>query len=107
MVVIEHACSVVEDVSIDLTKRDQGLERMSQWMVESYHEGYGEGKWSPTDLHEGPVSMKLSLNSPKERTAVTVSMHKTNGSAVRYLESAKAYSFQNCPKRSCFPAKFT
>lgn len=37
-------------------------------------------------------------------TAVTVSMHKVNGSQVRYLESDFAYSFHSCPNRSCAPA---
>lgn len=39
----------------------------------------------------------------EERTAVTVSMHKTNASEVKYLESEKEYSFHNCPNRSCLP----
>ena len=38
-----------------------------------------------------------------ERTAVTVSIHRTNDSEVRYLESEKEYSFHNCPNRSCLP----
>ena len=42
----------------------------------------------------------------EERTAVTVSMHKTNDSEVRYLESEKEYSFHNCPNRSCLPGIF-
>jgi hypothetical protein len=33
-------------------------------------------------------------------TAVTVSIHRTNGSEVRYLESELAYSFHICPKMS-------
>ena len=39
-------------------------------------------------------------------TAVTVSMHKTNGSEVKYLESEKEYSFHSCPNRSCLPGMF-
>jgi hypothetical protein len=35
------------------------------------------------------------------RTAVTVSMQRTKGSEVRYLESLKAYSFQSWPRMSC------
>jgi hypothetical protein len=35
------------------------------------------------------------------QTAVTVSMQRTKGSEVKYLESESAYSFHNCPKRSC------
>lgn len=34
-------------------------------------------------------------------TAVIVSMHRTKGSDVRYLESAREYSFHSCPNRSC------
>ena len=41
-----------------------------------------------------------------EPTAVTVSIHKTNGSEVRYLESENEYSFHNCPNRSCLPGMF-
>ncbi len=37
------------------------------------------------------------------RTAVTVSMHSTNGSDVMYLESENEYSFHNWPNRSCLP----
>ena len=39
----------------------------------------------------------------EERTAVTVSMHRTNDSEVKYLESEKEYSFHSCPNRSCLP----
>lgn len=39
-------------------------------------------------------------------TAVTVSMHKTNDSEVKYLESENEYSFHNCPNRSCLPGMF-
>ena len=42
----------------------------------------------------------------KERTAVTVSMHKTNASEVKYLESENEYSFHNCPNKSCLPGMF-
>ena len=42
----------------------------------------------------------------EKRTAVTVSMHKTNGSEVRYLESEKEYSFHSWPNRSCLPGMF-
>jgi hypothetical protein len=35
------------------------------------------------------------------QTAVTVSMQRTKGSEVKYLESESAYSFHSCPKRSC------
>ena len=41
-----------------------------------------------------------------ERTAVTVSIHKTNDSEVKYLESENEYSFHNCPNRSCLPGMF-
>ena len=41
-----------------------------------------------------------------EHTAVTVSIHKTNDSEVRYLESENEYSFHNCPNRSCLPGMF-
>ena len=41
-----------------------------------------------------------------EHTAVTVSMHKTKDSEVRYLESENEYSFHNCPNRSCLPGMF-
>lgn len=42
----------------------------------------------------------------EERTAVTVSMHKTKDSEVKYLESENEYSFHNCPNRSCLPGMF-
>ena len=42
-----------------------------------------------------------SNSKQEEQTAVTVSMHSTKGSLVRYLESEKAYSFHNWPKMSC------
>ena len=42
----------------------------------------------------------------EERTAVTVSMHKTNDSEVKYLESENEYSFHSCPNRSCLPGRF-
>ncbi len=40
------------------------------------------------------------------RTAVTVSMHKTKDSEVKYLESENEYSFHSCPNRSCLPGRF-
>ena len=49
------------------------------------------------------VRAKLSVGIPTQEsilTAVMVSMHRTKGSDVRYLESDIAYSFQNWPKRS-------
>ncbi len=39
----------------------------------------------------------------EDLTAVTVSMHRTKGSEVRYRESESEYSFHSCPKRSCAP----
>ena len=36
----------------------------------------------------------------RKLTAVMVSIHRTNGSEVRYLESELAYSFHICPKMS-------
>lgn len=42
----------------------------------------------------------------QELTAVTVSIHRTNDSEVRYLESEKEYSFHNCPNRSCLLGMF-
>jgi hypothetical protein len=52
---------------------------VGEWMVEKRWEKQGRGR----------------------QTAVTVSMQRTKGSEVRYLESESAYSFHNCPKRSC------
>jgi hypothetical protein len=46
-----------------------------------------------------PVSTSLCIGL-ELLTAVTVSMHRTKGSEVRYRESERAYSFHSCPNRS-------
>ena len=52
------------------------------------------------------VSNFKGIIRDREPTAVTVSIHRTNGSEVRYLESENEYSFHNCPNRSCLPGMF-
>lgn len=37
MVVIERVCSIVEDVSVDLTDGDQGLQRMPERVLIGNH----------------------------------------------------------------------
>ena len=65
-----------------------------------------------TMKHRGPqVNCALQIFSMEDlgpgegeetgkHTAVTVSMHSTKGSEVKYRESESAYSFHSCPKRS-------
>lgn len=43
VVVVEHACGVVEYITIDLAQRDQGLERMTERMIIGYHQCDSEG----------------------------------------------------------------
>ena len=45
--------------------------------------------------------MNFDIKNKVRLTAVTVSIHNTNGSEVRYLESESEYSFHICPNRSC------
>ena len=63
--------------------------------------------WAPNrpgaDVVSSAYLLQEKAMGDRERTAVTVSIHKTNGSEVRYLESENEYSFHNCPKKSCFP----
>ena len=70
------------------------------------HECNGEGHGTPTDLRvivSAHCSKSGWMAQSIVRTAVIVSMHRTNGSEFIYLESENAYSFHSCPKRSCLP----
>lgn len=50
VVVIEHACSVIEDVAVYLAKRDQGLQRVTKRMVVGNHQCNSERQGTPADL---------------------------------------------------------
>lgn len=50
VIVIEHTRSVIEDVAINLTKRDQGLQRVTERMVVSNHQCNSERQGTPADL---------------------------------------------------------
>lgn len=105
VIVVEHARSVVENVAVYLTQGDHSLEGEAHRML-SCDEVCGKvGQRTPADLkcvyQLGSGRMFRGIVCAWEGpTAVTVSIHRTNGSEVRYLESELAYSFHICPKMS-------
>ena len=106
MVMIEHAGSVIKNVPIYLTKGDNRLKRITEGMLGRDHQRNAEGQGAPAYLYSQLVSKKhnrLNWAFWWHFTAVTVSMHSTKGSDVKYLESDQEYSFHICPKRSCLP----
>ena len=63
-------------------------------MIKSDHESNAERKRAPADLMV--ISSAITKASCEGvPTAVMVSMQRTNGSDVMYLESENAYSFHN------------
>ena len=102
---IEHAGSIVENETVDLADTDNDLERVSQRMRSCDKGCDNEAERSPCELCAPILSALLSYCKERPRvigtqTAVTVSMHSTNGSEVKYRESERAYSFHNCPNKS-------
>jgi hypothetical protein len=73
-------------------------------MIDSDQVYSDKGEGSPTELQVLSVPVQSAISNVPAYTAVTVSMHSTNASEVRYLESDMAYSFHNSPKRSCLDA---
>lgn len=101
VVMIKHAGCIVKDISVNLTKAHYGLERMSERVLEGDHQRDTERQRTPAKLYTALVQIQPRSRAP---TAVTVSIHNTKGSEVRYRESDQAYSFQSWPKKSPLPA---
>jgi hypothetical protein len=104
LLVVEVECvgSIVEDEAVNLSHANDDLERVAERMRSRDHSCYDEAKRAPGELQ---TSIRIKCGRAGEgmmeiRTAVTVSMHSTKGSEVRYRESDNAYSFHSCPKRS-------
>lgn len=101
VVVIEHAGCVVQDDAVELASADDHLKRVAQWVRDGDEACDDEAEGSPQELCASVDSGERGERDERH-TAVMVSMHSTNGSEVKYLESDSAYSFHSCPKRSCF-----
>lgn len=98
---IKHTGCIVKDVTVNLTEAHHGLQRMSERVLEGYHQRDTERQRTPADLYSTLVRVGARWRA---LTAVTVSIHNTKGSEVRYRESDQAYSFQSWPKKSPLPA---
>ena len=49
---VEHACSVVEHISVDLAYRDNELQDMSGWMLGGDAVCNEECEWAPAKLYK-------------------------------------------------------
>lgn len=54
VVVVEQTGSVIQDVAVDLTKRDHSLQRVTQRVVGGDHTSNDKGERSPADLTTRP-----------------------------------------------------
>lgn len=102
-IMVEQTCTVIQYVPIHLAKRDYDLKRMAERMGDEDEVGDEEGERTPCNLAHtlaSFTSVRIGNRMVGIRTAVIVSIHKTKGSCVKYLESEYEYSFHNCAKRS-------
>lgn len=114
---IKHASGIVEDQAVDLSHADDDLQGVAEGVGGGDEGCDDEAEGTPCELFPARESAKTPTKNVKggvldgktldlERrklTAVTVSIQSTNGSLVKYLLSLNAYSFHNCPNKSCAP----
>lgn len=110
---VEQAGGVIENDAVELAVRDDDLEGVAKGVVAGYHVGDYITEGSPEELIDlvsrcngrvggflvfkrlRYIGRQLGQARKSERTAVIVSMQRTNASCVRYRESERAYSFQS------------
>jgi hypothetical protein len=94
--VIEHASCVVQNEAVDLTERDDDLERVTERVLGGDQGCDNKAEGAPGELSGVSLALGFSaLGISGPFTAVMVSMHSTKGSEVRYRESDRAYSFHS------------
>lgn len=97
VVMVEHACGIVEDEPVNLPNANNDLQGMAKSMLSGDEGSDNKAQRPPGELYCGICQFRCFAHCRRgwARTAVTVSMHSTNGSEVRYRESEKAYSFHS------------
>ena len=98
VVQVKHTGGIVEDVSINLAKRHNRLQRMTERTAGSDQNSDEEGQRAPADLKYPSLTAltrSATLLGISKHTAVIDSIQRTNGSDVIYRESEKEYSFHS------------
>lgn len=78
---VEHASRIVQNAAVDLTGRDDDLERVAQGVRGCDHACDDEAEGAPEELQGG--SVVDGRGGRWRHTAVMVSMQRTKGSEVR------------------------
>jgi hypothetical protein len=97
VVVVEQACGVVEDVSVNLPDRDDCLDRIAEWVLSKDQIDGDEGQRTPEECSNCFHAENEWLHFVRRRSSLAM-VELT--SDVMYLLSLNAYSFHSWPNKS-------